>query len=130
MLKGASMRLSASLLLRSLLRTTTLVVSCTHISFGVSDGSNANRRDSDPTNWMKLAQSSSSASGFPNGQFRFEIQTQKSVQMPEHLRPSNCPTDDECEEYSGLPKSDPGNTTTVKNFKKPFIGLSITAPLQ
>jgi hypothetical protein len=32
-------------------------------------------------------------------------------------------------EYSGLPKSTPAKTT-MRNFKWPFIGLSITTPLQ
>jgi hypothetical protein len=57
------------------------------------------------------------------------IQIEKNVQVLESLRRIDCPTDDECAEYSGLPKS--GQTkASVRNFKRPFIGLSITRPLQ
>ena len=61
--------------------------------------------------------------------FGLGIQTQKSVQTPEPLRRSDCEINDECDDYSGLPKSHIGKTT-AKNFRKPFIGLSLTAPLQ
>ena len=55
------------------------------------------------------------------------IQTQKSFQTP--FRRTDCASDDECADYSGLPKSEPSKRT-LKNLKKPFIGLSITRPLQ
>jgi hypothetical protein len=78
--------------------------------------------------------SSTSGSTKPNDQFRLGngylgIQTQKSLRTPEPLRRADCTTDDECADYSGLPKSEPPKTN-VKNLRKPFIGLSITAPLQ
>ena len=65
----------------------------------------------------------------PSGQFRVGIQTQKNVETPGPLRRSDCEINDECDEYSGLPQSQPRNITT-KNFRTPFVGLSITAPLQ
>jgi hypothetical protein len=78
--------------------------------------------------------SSMSGSTNPNDQFRLGdgylgIQTQKSLQTPEPLRRADCPKDEECADYSGLPKSEPPKMN-LKNLKKPFIGLSITAPLQ
>src|SRR5262245_41668000 len=85
----------------------------------VGSGDNSTKR-------TRLAQAFSSE---PSGQFRLGIETQKRLQTPETLRPTGCVIDDECEEYSGLPKSEPGRKA-VKNLKKPFIGLSITAPLQ
>jgi hypothetical protein len=57
------------------------------------------------------------------------IQTQKNVQVLESVRRNDCPTDDECAEYSGLPKSEQPKAS-VRNFKRPFIGLSITRPLE
>jgi hypothetical protein len=79
---------------------------------------------------MKLAQAlSPRGSDDATGQFRLGIQTQRNVQTPEPLRRSDCEINDECDDYSGLPKSHPQKITT-KNFKKPFIGLSISAPLQ
>jgi hypothetical protein len=87
------------------------------------------------SNGLKNSRDASSMSGStnPNDKFRLGnsylgIQTQKSLQSPESLRRSDCATDDECAEYSGLPKSEP-RKTTVKNLRMPFIGLSVTAPL-
>jgi hypothetical protein len=57
------------------------------------------------------------------------IQIEKNVQALESLRRIDCPTDDECAEYSGLPKSGQLKAST-RNFKRPFIGLSITRPLE
>jgi hypothetical protein len=70
----------------------------------------------------------------PNDQFRFGnsylgIQTQKSLQTFEPFRRADCATDDECADYSGLPKSEPPKKT-MKNLRKPFFGLSITTPLR
>ena len=65
----------------------------------------------------------------PNGQFQIGIQTQKNVQTPEPLRRSDCEINDECDEYSGLPQSRSRKITT-KNIRKPFLGLSVTTPLQ
>jgi hypothetical protein len=57
------------------------------------------------------------------------IQIEKNLQVLECLRRIDCPTDDECAEYSGLPKSGQPKAS-VKNFKRPFIGLSITRRLE
>jgi hypothetical protein len=72
--------------------------------------------------------------GISNDQFRIgasylEIQTRKILQPFEVLRRSGCETDEECAEYSGLPKSEPSKQP-IKGLKKPFFGLSITTPLQ
>jgi hypothetical protein len=57
------------------------------------------------------------------------IQTQKNVQALQSLRRIDCEDDDECAEYSGLPKS--GKTKgSVRNLNRQFIGLSITRPLE
>jgi hypothetical protein len=72
---------------------------------------------------------SSSRSDNPENQLRLGIETRKALQMPDYLRRSDCETDEECADYSGLSKST-SPKTTVKNLRPPFIGLSITAPLQ
>ncbi len=63
------------------------------------------------------------------GKSYLEIQTRKNVQVLQSLRSTDCADDDECAEYSGLPKSEQ-RKTSARNFKRPFIGLSITRPLQ
>ena len=45
------------------------------------------------------------------------------IQTP--FKRTDCASDDECADYSGLPKSEPSKRT-LKNLRKPFIGLSIT----
>jgi len=75
------------------------------------------------------------AGGVSSDQFRLgssylEIQTRKSLQPFDPLRPNGCETDEECAEYSGLPRSPEPSRRTLKGTKKPFIGLSITQPLQ
>jgi hypothetical protein len=77
---------------------------------------------------------SSSAAATPGDQLRvgrsyLGIQTEKNVQVLQSLRRTDCPTDDECAEYSGLPKSGQPKAS-MRNFKRPFIGLSITRPLE
>jgi hypothetical protein len=129
---GAEMRLPSCLfLLRTLLRATVLTIGCVNLSFGVTDRPNVTKQaNATSTQWMRLAQTLSSAeSASPIGSFRLGIETRKSVQLPEALRRNDCATDDECEDYSGLPKSGQ-EKKTLKGLKKPFIGLSITAPLQ
>ena len=121
---GAEMRLSG--VLRCLLLATALNVGC---AFGVSDSPGVNKQENNSTKEMRLTQALSPISDNPSGQFRLGIQTQKSIQTPEPSRRSDCEINDECDEYSGLPKSHPGKTT-VKNFRKPFLGLSITTPLR
>jgi hypothetical protein len=65
---------------------------------------------------------------FQFGGSYFGIQTQKTFQIPQLLGQPDCTTDDECADYSGLPKAKQPKTAT-KNLRKPFIGLSITSPL-
>ncbi len=81
-------------------------------------------------NWRELPP----AGAISNDQFRIgtsylEVQTRKSLQLLDVLPRNGCETDEECDEYSGLPRSEPSRRT-VKGTKKPFIGLSITQPLQ
>ncbi len=71
--------------------------------------------------------SANSNDKFSLGNSYLGIQTQKNLQTP--FRQTDCASDDECADYSGLPKSEPSKRT-IKNFRKPFIGLSITTPLQ
>lgn len=54
-----------------------------------------------------------------------KLRTKKTLKTFEPLRRSGCETDEECADYSGLPKSEP-----PKGLKTPFLGLSITKPLQ
>jgi hypothetical protein len=114
------MRLPNLLVLRSLLLA--------FVGFGVnSDAGSITDRGDNSTKRTRLAQAFSS--DIPTGGFRLGIETQKRLQTPESLRPTGCVIDDECDQYLGVPKSEAGRKA-VKNFKKPFIGLSITAPLQ
>jgi hypothetical protein len=77
---------------------------------------------------------SPSAAATPSDQLRvgssyLGIQIEKNVQALQSLRRNDCEDDDECAEYSGLPKSRQPKAS-VRNFKRPFIGLSITRPLE
>jgi hypothetical protein len=71
----------------------------------------------------------------PADQFRLGsgyigIQTQKSLQTPDPIRRSDCPIDEDCTDYPRAPRLMSPKTTTIKSLRKPFIGLSITAPLR
>ena len=99
------------------------------LTYGLSASGSLSATVGESSSKMKLAQAVTQGPENPIGQFRLGIQTQKSVQTPEPLRRSDCEINDECDDYSGLPKSHIGKTT-AKNFRKPFIGLSLTAPLQ
>jgi hypothetical protein len=57
------------------------------------------------------------------------IQTQKHVQGLDRFWRTDCATDEDCGDYSGLPRSGP-QKKDIKSFRKPFFGLSITTPLQ
>ena len=61
-------------------------------------------------------------------QFRLGIQTKKSVQVTDPTRSIDCDSEDECRDYSGLPRSAPAGSD-LKSIRKPFLGLSITTPL-
>jgi hypothetical protein len=87
-------------------------------------------RDLSPRRSVSDSKGEATASGdqfrFGNGYIGFQMQ--KSLQTPDQVRRSDCAKDEDCTDYPGAPKfSNP--KTTVKSLKKPFIGLSITAPL-
>lgn len=73
--------------------------------------------------------SGSGYDGFQIGNSYLGIQMEKTIQGLDRFWRTDCPTDDECTDYSGLPKAGPSKKGT-KNFRKPFFGLSITTPLQ
>jgi hypothetical protein len=71
----------------------------------------------------------------PTDQFRLGnayigIQTQRILQTPDQIRRSDCPIDEDCTDYPGPPRGMSAKTTTIKGLRKPYIGLSITAPLR
>jgi hypothetical protein len=57
------------------------------------------------------------------------IQTQKALQNPFRQR-TDCANDDECAEYSGVPNPAAPAKKSLKTFKTPFMGLSVTRPIQ
>ena len=74
--------------------------------------------------------SSISGSANQSDRLRLGIETEKSLQTPKSLRRVNdCADDDECDDYSGLPRSHRAHST-LKSLITPFIGLSITSPLR
>ena len=73
--------------------------------------------------------SNDAPSHFLLGGGRLGIETEKKVRGSDPLRRTECATDDECADYSSLPKTEPGKRN-LKTLRKPFIGLSITRPLQ
>jgi hypothetical protein len=80
-----------------------------------------------PRDVPSISGSENSNDKFSFGNSYLGIQTQKNLQTP--FRQTDCASDDECADYSGLPKSEPSKRT-IKNLRKPFIGLSITTPIQ
>ena len=55
--------------------------------------------------------------------------TEKQVGLPNFLKPADCVNDDECAEYSSLPRArqpKPG----LMNVRKPYFGLSLKTPIQ
>ena len=73
------------------------------------------------------------AAGVPNldqlrlGDVLLGIETQKPLDGLERFRRTDCATDDECTDNSGLPRTAP--PTGLKNIRMPFFGLSISRPL-
>ena len=55
-------------------------------------------------------------------------ETEKTVRVIDPTKPTDCANDDDCMDYSGLPKSASARHG-LKNFRKPYLGLSITTPL-
>jgi len=69
-----------------------------------------------------------------NDQFRLGnsylgIQTQRQLEGLDRFWRTDCATDEDCVDYSGLPRSR-SQKKDIKSFRKPFFGLSITTPLQ
>jgi hypothetical protein len=91
---------------------------------GKTIGGNGFKRSKDT---LSTSGSANSNDKFSFGNSYLGIETQKKLQMP--FKRTDCASDDECADYSGLPKSEPSKRT-MKNLRKPFIGLSITTPLQ
>jgi hypothetical protein len=94
-------------------------------SFGSSVGGNLRAGSTFNRN------ASASSSAAPQvGSSYLGIQTNKNVQVLQSLRPNDCGDDDECAEYTGLPRTaQPKTSATMKDLKRQFIGLSITRPL-
>lgn len=65
----------------------------------------------------------------PFGRSSLQFRTEKNFQTPEPFRRTDCYNEDECADYSPFPRSRPPKTT-AKNVRKPFLGLSITTPIQ
>jgi hypothetical protein len=61
------------------------------------------------------------------GDLLLGIETQKPLDGLERFRRTDCATDDECTDNSGLPRTAP--PTGLKNIRMPFFGLSISRPL-
>jgi hypothetical protein len=97
-------------------------------SFGTDFNKNTGAGN-DFKNFQDMSSTGDSSDQFRLGNSYLGIQTEKSLQSTDPLRRSDCDKDDVCADYSGLPKSEP-RKSTVKSLRKPFIGLSITAPLQ
>ena len=55
------------------------------------------------------------------------VQTEKTMRVIDPTKSIDCANDDDCMDYSGLPKSAPARHG-LKGFRKPFLGLSITTP--
>ena len=55
------------------------------------------------------------------------VQTEKTMRVIDPTKSIDCANDDDCMDYSGLPKSTSARHG-LKNFRKPFLGLSITTP--
>ena len=67
-------------------------------------------------------------SGFTVGNSAVGIRTEKMLAAPAPFTRSDC-TGDDCADYSPLPKLRSPHAST-KTFKQPYLGLSISKPLQ
>jgi hypothetical protein len=98
-------------------------------SFDSSVGGNVRGTTFDRNNAPSPSAAAAPGDQLKVGRNYLGIQTQKNVQALQSLRRIDCEDDDECAEYSGLPKS--GKTKgSVRNLNRQFIGLSITRPLE
>jgi hypothetical protein len=100
-------------------------------------------QDNNSTPWMTVPRDfsprrsvgdSKGEESAPGDQFRLGnsyigIQTQKSLQTPDQIARGDCPKDEDCTDYPGAPRF-LNPKTNVKSLRRPFIGLSITAPLR
>jgi hypothetical protein len=64
---------------------------------------------------------------FQLGRSYIGVQTEKTVRVIDPTKSTDCANDDDCMDYSGLPKSAPARHG-LKSFRRPFLGLSITTP--
>ena len=62
------------------------------------------------------------------GRSNLQFRTAKNFQTPEPFRRTDC-NEDECTDYSPFPKFKPSKTNP-KTMRKPYLGLSITTPIQ
>jgi len=103
------------------------------LSLETEPGSNGEIGGSGGANALKHLGDTPSISGpaSQSGGLRLGIETEKNVQTPRSMQRSECATttDEECADYSGLPRSHPARSS-LRSLKKPFIGFSITSPLQ
>jgi len=99
---------------------------------------NADLGGGDRPNKFKYAPSSlGPASSFDRlklGDGYLGLETQRRLLIPVPWQSADCASVEECEDYSGLPKSKPsgssGSGSGLGRIRKPFIGLSITRPIQ
>jgi len=97
-------------------------------SFGRDFGGNIGARDNF-RNFGDVSTSGSTNDRLWLGNSYLGIQTQKTLQGLDRFWRTDCATDEDCADYSGLPRSE-APKKGMKNLRKPFIGLSITTPLQ
>jgi hypothetical protein len=86
-------------------------------------GENGFKDSRDPASTSKPANSNDT---FSFSKSYLGIETQKNLQSPWR---TGCTSDEECADYSGLPKSEPSRRT-LKSLRKPYFGLSVTTPIQ
>jgi hypothetical protein len=72
---------------------------------------------------------------FKLGDSYLGVETKRRLQPLVPFQRSGCTTDEECEDYSGLPKSKTrgsagSQSLTGRHLRKPFLGLSVTTPIQ
>ena len=79
--------------------------------------------------------SASSFDKFKIGDSYFGVETQRRLQTRVPSGKVDCATDEECEDYSALPRSKSRdsvgtNSSSILRLRKPFFGLSITRPIE
>jgi hypothetical protein len=94
------------------------------IALGVPNGGNGNTSKAVPSRGATDRDGSVRI-----GESSIGIKTDKSLRVIEPYKENDCANDDDCSDYSGLPKSAPARRT-LKNVRKPFFGLSISRPIE